>query len=363
MFKSVSLTNFRGLEDVTVPLSSVTILTGVNGVGKTSVLEGLYCLASETRLDVSPLSRGSKTANGYNYRLFWDECPLFGKRECGVSAVTDDGLNWEWSYRNAKLSDINKNLLVNNPFTIDANTDFASFKWSIKSGGTADEFNRVQVLTKNPGLFLLPVDAHTVSYCRYIDFVSLQSPTQKLSFKSVKQFCNALQIFNPRITDVRLQDVEAGLTVILDGELEVSLGAIGNGASTWANMLITIYNLMEEISGNASSNLMEEINGNASPNLPVVILIDEIGIGMHYSIMRDIWKFLRGFSKQNPKIQFVMTSHSDDCIQAFCEAFIDDGDASLVSLHRTSVGNMLITTEHRNDDFDAIKDGAWEVRG
>jgi hypothetical protein len=348
MFKSVSLTNFRGLEDVTVPLSSVTVLTGVNGVGKTSVLEGLYCLTSETRLDVSPLSRGSKTAGSYNYRLFWDECPLFGKRECGVKAVTGDGQSWEWSYRKARLPDINKDLLADSPVSTDADTDFASLTWRVSDGGAVDQLNRIQVLAKASGLFLIPADARAVSYCRYIDFASPQSPAQSLSFKSVKQFCAALQIFNPRITDVRLKDADVGLTVILDGELEVSLGAIGNGAVTWANMLITIFNLMDEIDGSS---------------LPVVICIDEIGIGMHYSVMLDIWRFLRGFSRQNPFMQFVLTSHSDDCIQAFCEAFIDDRDASLVSLHHTSVGNMLITTEHRNDDFDAIKDGAWEVRG
>jgi AAA15 family ATPase/GTPase len=87
MIKSVTLKDFRGLTDLKVPLSSVSVLTGVNGVGKSSVLEGLYCLFSQTRLDVSPLSRYNKSlalsvnqaanipigfavSQNYNYMLF-----------------------------------------------------------------------------------------------------------------------------------------------------------------------------------------------------------------------------------------------------------------------------------------------------
>ena len=42
MIKSVTLKDFRGLDELKVPLSPATMLTGINGVGKTSVLEGLF---------------------------------------------------------------------------------------------------------------------------------------------------------------------------------------------------------------------------------------------------------------------------------------------------------------------------------
>ena len=61
MIDSITLTNFRGFEDISILISRATMLTGSNGVGKTSVLEGLYCLFSETQLDVSPLARYSRT--------------------------------------------------------------------------------------------------------------------------------------------------------------------------------------------------------------------------------------------------------------------------------------------------------------
>ena len=38
------------------------------------------------------------------------------------------------------------------------------------------------------------------------------------------------KIINPRITDIRISKPDKGLSVILDGEKEITLGTIGNGA-------------------------------------------------------------------------------------------------------------------------------------
>ncbi len=351
MINSVSFSNFRGLEELTLPLASVTILTGVNGVGKTSVLEGLYCLLSETRLDVSPLSRGNKFAgtHSYNYRLFWEECPLFGKRECSVKAALAGGGQMGWSYRRAAPYELENEIAGGIPAHFDSSTEFALWKW--KTPAEPCGFTRAQALTKDGGLHLLPGKAASAGYCRYIDFASLQLIPASLSFKTAKRLTAALQILNPRITDVRLRDMESGLSVILDDEAEVSLSAIGNGAITWASTLITIFNLAEAIEGDGQK------------NLPAAVLIDEIGAGMHYSIMLDIWKFFREFAGRNKNIQFIFTSHSSDCIRAFCEAFMEEDSASVVSLHRTFVGSTLVPTEYLKEDFQAIKEGVWEVRG
>jgi len=377
MITSVEFNNFRGLNDLTLPLSQVTMLTGVNGAGKTSVLEGLYCLFSETRLDVSPISRYNKsigfivnqsanaplgfaTRQGYDYKLFWDECPSYEHAECSVKAKSDNGLSWNWKYKRAKLNDLDKKLTINNPIPIDSSSEFALWNWlttgviidkkSRQSIKIDEQFSRAQILAPDDGLYLLPLEAKAMSICKYLDFASLRLQPQKLSYPASKELTKALKIINPRITDIRLTDIKSGLSVVLDDSKSVTLGAIGNGAVTWVSALIAIFDVIEAIKTHSQS------------DTPVIVLIDEMGAGIHYSIMLDVWKYIIEFIKQNHNIQFVFTSHSDDCIRAYCEAF-SNWNVNVVRLHRTAVDNKITHTEYLKDSFKNIIDGAWEVRG
>lgn len=207
MIKSVTLKNFRGLTDLRIPLSSVTMLTGVNGVGKTSVLEGLYCLFSQTRLDVSPFPRYSKSlglsmnqaANipigfsviqNYNYKLFWDECPSFGMNECSVDATSDNDLSWSWKYKRARLSDLSKQITANNPLQVDSSSEFALWNWSTRGKIInqkthqqelfKDNYQRAQLISQDGGLYLLPIEPRYMSICQYIDFATIRLQPQAL---------------------------------------------------------------------------------------------------------------------------------------------------------------------------------------
>ncbi|MDR3121151.1 MAG: hypothetical protein LBU58_07465, partial [Clostridiales bacterium] len=60
---------------------------------------------------------------------------------------------------------------------------------------------------------------------------------------------------------------------------------------------------------------------------------------------------------------FVTTSHSDDCVRAFCDAFSDKGKAgSVVRLHKSSEGK-IVSTPYESTQFERILSGEWEVRG
>lgn len=377
MITSVEFKNFRGLNDLKLPLSQATMLTGVNGAGKTSVLEGLYCLFSETKLDVSPISRYNRSTDfivkqpanvplgfairqGYNYTLFWDECPSYEHNECSVNATSDDGLHWTWKYKRARLNDLDKELTMNNPIPIDSSTDFALWNWSTngiihnkethQSRTINESFSRAQILAPDDGLYFLPLNARFASICRYLDFASIRLLPHKLSFQTSKQLTEALKIINPHITDIRLTDIKSGLSVVLDDSKSVTIGTIGNGAVTWVSALIAIFDVIE-----AMENYLQS-------DMPVIVLIDEMGAGIHYSIMLAVWKYISEFIKQNRNIQFVFTSHSNDCVRAYCETFYDK-NANVVRLHKTAVDNKIMHTEYLKDSFENVINGDWEVRG
>jgi ABC-type Na+ transport system ATPase subunit NatA len=380
MIKSVTLNKFRGLDGLTVPLSSVTMLTGTNGVGKTSVLEGLYCLFSETRLDVSPLARYSRTVgivvnqsvNGlqgigvrqaYNYKLFWDECPSYGETSSNVTADSDDGLEWSWEYKKAKISDLDSSLTRDASmmkFAMDSNSDIALFTW--RRSGEAfegkhqknqhdEENRRVQILNRDGALYLFPPEIGVHGFCRYLDFASIRAMPQELTYQTAKKLVMALRLINPDVVDIRISKIENGLSAVLDKDVEFTIGTLGNGVVAWASALVAIFELDE---------VFEAID---EMNVPVMILIDEIGAGVHYGAMLDVWKYIKAFADQNPKIQFVVTSHSDDCVRAFCEAFSESDSAQIVRLHKQAIDDRIRVTEYKKRQFENIASGDWEVRG
>ena len=378
MINSVTLKKFRGFSDVTVPLSNVTLLTGTNGVGKTSVLEGLYCLFSDARLDVHSLVRYNRTVgisvdhliNGipnlvsrqtYNYRLFWDECPMFNEQTCCVSANGKDGSVMQWTFTKAKMSDIDAQTSRDAGLmgiTIDSSTDIALFRWDFFNNKTdqkqeiASEIkSMVQVLKPDGGLYLIPPENRGSCVCKYLDFVSLKARPQELSYQTAKKLTESLKFLNPRITDIRISKIEHGLSVILDGDSEITLGTIGNGAVTLSSTLIEIFEVVERFK-----------KADQQSDVPVYILIDEIGAGIHYSVMDDVWKCIRDFTVEYPNIQFVMTSHSYDCVRSFCNVFVGNTDASIVRLHR-AVGNEIVPTQYDHSRFGGIVSDEMEVRG
>ena len=344
---SVTLTNFRGIDKLTVPLARATMLTGSNGVGKTSILEGLYCLFSETRLDVSPLARYSRRIGvlerytgptdhyTFNYNLFWDECPKYGDTSCSVTAQFNN-LNWEWTYRKVNnLSELPPELTASaNPpgWHVDSQTTFALWDWNIQG----DEQNsRAQSLATHlhMGLHIFPVENKARSFCKYIDFATIRARPTKLTFQTSKMLTEALRLINPHVTDIRFEGAESGLSVILNDEYSTSLDTLGNGAVTLVNVLVVIFETLETQS-------------RTMPDAPFFVLIDEIGAAMHHSVMLDVWKYLRALSEKYPCLHFVTTSHSSDCIEAFCEAFkdkIDSNEAKLIRLHKTET--EIVATE------------------
>jgi len=244
---------------------------------------------------------------------------------------------------------------------VDSSTDVAHFKWEHNGISFDEKTNkrnplppnkiRAQILNPDGGLYMIPHENQIASVCRYLDFASIRAMPMELSYQKAKMLTEALKVINPRITDVRITNIMNGLSVVLDDNKEMTLGTIGNGAVTWVSTLIAIFELIEQFKIDQQT------------NIPILFLIDEFGAGIHYSVMNDVWKYIRDFTARYPNIQFITTSHSDDCIRAFCETFTENKNAaSIVRLHK-AVDGEIVSTLYETNRFNTIMSGEWEVRG
>ena len=97
MLKSLDLEQFKCFEELHLPLERLTLLTGFNAAGKSSVLQAIVLLhqtvmenewSTRLNLDGSVISLGSASdvinetgRNNFGIGLTWDECACFWKFE------------------------------------------------------------------------------------------------------------------------------------------------------------------------------------------------------------------------------------------------------------------------------------------
>lgn len=96
MIKNVALTNFKCFEHISLPFSRINVLTGLNSMGKSSVIQSLLLLKQSYEEDHSR----KLNLNGHYVRLGWGRDVLYEKAETeqiGISVV-DRGNSYNLRY-------------------------------------------------------------------------------------------------------------------------------------------------------------------------------------------------------------------------------------------------------------------------
>lgn len=269
----IEVINFRHIQNLSIEFNHpVTVLTGTNKIGKTSILLLIACshhkfmkydstkpdttLRSHTWGDVFSFTNYENTARNYSYKLFWRFChdnkEGEGKRLSTSKAWTGLGKYSADDRQNAKIKDREVRLI---------------------------DLER-----------LLPARNFSSSLYR------------KIAMES-----------SIRLT----QDIEKAFAYILDIPTEVQLHKIGSHI----NKLAYLINYMNEpySSYNAASgeesliNILVDVFETPANSL---ILIDEIEAGFHPAIQRKLADVIQ-YVAWNSKKQFILTTHSPSLLSAF----------------------------------------------
>jgi AAA15 family ATPase/GTPase len=92
-----------------------------------------------------------------------------------------------------------------------------------------------------------------------------------------------------------------------------------------------------------------------------VLLVDEIDTGLHYTVMRDMWRFLHQCAKKYD-VQVVATTHSWDCCRALAaicrEDVSEDSDVTFSRIEKDREEAVTYTEQ----EIIAVAEREIEVR-
>jgi hypothetical protein len=158
--------------------------------------------------------------------------------------------------------------------------------------------------------------------------------------KRTKFLLSSLQVIAPELVDLRVI-VEGGLPLIhgdVGGDRLMPLPLMGEGMTKLASIALAIS---------------DTSNG--------VILVDEVENGIHYSVMKNVWRVINKASREF-NVQVFATTHSRECIVAAHEAMEESGDYDF-RLHRLErVEKKVKVTTLGRADLSSIIESGFEVR-
>ena len=349
---SVQIGNFevvryRGINGLSLnSLSRANLITGVNGIGKTALIEAIWLFTGRHNIPllwntnvqrssnpvidpVAELSdgfielRGRENGKDRRWKVEYEPIERFGE----VSVNTG----------NAKET-------LQIPVVGHLHTWFDKIGSKIgNKGGSAIHQTQMGAV-----LYQFPLQPPRKANC-IIEGTNWQlaTPDEYLQRYSdmvrggYKQaLTDAINMIRPGIEDLELLTDKTGKSYVSakskNGQLP--LQALGGGVVRLFRLYLSLF---------TARNCM--------------VFIDEIENGMHYSVLRNLWDLVcRG--SRDWDVQFVATTHSSECIEAAMAIFEDaPGDLAIHKLFTDESGNVRAIT-FTGETLEGARDLDLEVR-
>jgi len=368
----LSITNFQGIQRLSInKLGRVNLIAGLNGVGKTTLLEAVRTYANRGAPDVFQqllLSREELTeaidedrdpimAPDYS-ALFYGRSaipeqsisigPKSGKNILRIETVSIDELPEIQQERFSKIySDAIHALKV-------TYQDSESILPWLSGASDSDDFRYVSRglrQAKQLGLDLhdmpTPIRCESLGpglissqvLSRYWDKVTLH-PEEGLALKAIK---------------IMRQQIERIAVVGDDNRYFRRSGRRVVAKIQGYEKPVPLKSLGEGITRVFATSLALAISHNG------FLVIDEVENGIHFSVLKRFWSMVLNAS-QEYNVQVFATTHSFDCIKAFSRA-ASELDGSKGTLIRLDGENGIIqAVEYTEEDLEIASDQSIEVR-
>jgi hypothetical protein len=339
MLKSLTIENFRCFPSFELqPLGRLNLLVGMNNSGKTSILEAIQLLTSQSNLESLQevmLGRGEYVlSDERNGSRELDICHLFYNHEINAdskfSIISDNNGNREgisiFVEHNEKQMSLFEDLEDIREFAL-------VFEWlgqdnknvklplSSQQGLSSDYVRRVDYTRrirrdlKDSGLktqFVTSASLTTEKMIELFDQVVL-TVEEKLITEALQTIEPSLERIAPVSSEKhRYIGLRSGFLVkFFNSDQRIPIGSMGDGIWRILGLTLAIVNAR---------------NG--------ILLVDEIDTGLHFSTMSDMWKLVWETAKRL-NVQVFATTHSRDCWESLATiANTENPSEDGITIHR-----------------------------
>lgn len=324
MYTDLRITNFRGFRSFTMDgLGRINLLVGPNSCGKTTVLEAIDLLADypdPVALGARCLERGGVTESGDSStvsssslalrHLFHGhlaqvgtEFSLKGNTPSGEHILAVAIANQPRGKQMYSLAppplvgpawlqtqwDLPPNKFISNDIPVNNRGDWPLEDWEKRAKSIQSNFHIPHLSVDSLG--------PAVVAQRLSEFAL--NPEEGLVLE-------ILRLLEPRVEGIaaaptvgqhpNMRDNRSGIYVKLKGQrARVPIGSIGEGMWRLLGLAISLVRARGTI-----------------------LLVDEIDIGLHYSVQPDMWRMVKQTAEQLD-VQVFATTHSRDCIEALAK--------------------------------------------
>ena len=306
LLDSVEIKGYRCFEHLTIEkLGRVNLIVGKNNVGKTALLEALWIYANQGYSQICYDSLKARDEflfkNGDNVppenhfaikNLFFNRPSLKYKTTQAEFSIGElNAISGERKDIDDILfgKDVLYNLIKVEGFP--PNQSWGHPTLQAVRGETVKDFDSI---------FISSAALNSQTLVKYWDIIE-----RKVLDDLVNE---PLQIIADNIVDVRFSSYDGSqnriaIVRVKNVNERVPLKSLGEGATRLLGIVLALINCKDGM-----------------------LLIDEIEIGFHYSILPDVWKLIFKTAK-DLNVQVFATTHSKDCIEAFTQAAIDDEES------------------------------------
>lgn len=369
--QSIMIKNFKGIKDIAVTFkASFNILIGVNGVGKTSILEAISVglggfLAGVNEINTKHINqdevRLESKLTGDGSINIKQEYPV--KVEC-AAILDNQEFTWVRQKKNFKgrttvepreICKVTKEMMDDTEKILPLlNYQSAARMWAQKREKATNVFR--ENFTRSVGYIdCLAEESNAkmlLNWCKRMEEISWQEDKKISEYEAVKDAIVAFMsiMSERRVQGVRFHKRTGQLVYSLNENENIPIHLLSSGYQSIIWMVMDIAYRMAVL----NPNLRREV----TKRTPGIVLIDELDLHLHPKWQ---WKIVEALKTTFPCVQFITTTHSP-LIIASCkdEQLISIGNDMEVeyssSAYGQQVGHVLSYLQDSYDRAKSVKD-------